>query len=154
MLSNLIRSFELKLKYEENCFFPWVMLGPYIKSRGTGGIRMSANADLITMETNVQGKTIENQWLIYGLKSEEKNIILAIWGLLGAFNYLTLSILLSGYPSHPYICTCETRKQSEDNVLVQIPNMTNIILLCFGGSGGGGPGGTLRRSQGYQIFIA
>ena len=36
---------------------------------------MSANTDLITMETNVQqGKTIENQFLIYGLKSE-KNII-------------------------------------------------------------------------------
>ena len=33
---------------------------------------MSANADLITIETNVQGKTIENQFLIYGLKSEEK----------------------------------------------------------------------------------
>ena len=46
-----------------------VMLGPYIKSRGTGGTKMSANADLITVETCVQqGKTIENQFLIYGLK--------------------------------------------------------------------------------------
>ena len=45
------------------------MLGPYIKSRGTGGTKMSANADLITVETYVQqGKTIENQFLIYGLK--------------------------------------------------------------------------------------
>ena len=37
-----------------------VMLGPYIKSRGTRGTEMSANADLITMETSmyVQGETI------------------------------------------------------------------------------------------------
>ena len=38
------------------------MLGPYIKSRGTRGTRgtkMSANADLITVETYVQqGETI------------------------------------------------------------------------------------------------
>ena len=27
------------------------MLGPYIKSRGTRGTKMSANADLITVET-------------------------------------------------------------------------------------------------------
>ena len=38
------------------CFF---MLGPYIKSRGTRGTEMSANADLITLETYVQhGETI------------------------------------------------------------------------------------------------
>ena len=30
------------------------MLGPYIKSRGTRGSKMSANADLITIETYVQ----------------------------------------------------------------------------------------------------
>ena len=36
-----------------------VLLGPYIKSRGTRGTEMSANADLITVETNVlQGETI------------------------------------------------------------------------------------------------
>ena len=37
------------------------MLGPHIKSRGIhgiGGTEMSANADLITMETYVQGETI------------------------------------------------------------------------------------------------
>ena len=44
-------------------------LGPYIKSRDTGGTKMSANADLITVETYVQqGKTIENQFYIYGPK--------------------------------------------------------------------------------------
>ena len=35
------------------------MLGPYIKSWGNGGTKMSANAALITMETYVQqGETI------------------------------------------------------------------------------------------------
>ena len=35
------------------------MLGPYIKSRGTRGTEMLANANLITVETYVQeGKTI------------------------------------------------------------------------------------------------
>ena len=35
------------------------MLGPYIKSRGTRGKKMSANADLTTVETHVQqGATI------------------------------------------------------------------------------------------------
>ena len=38
------------------------MLGPYIKSRGTRGTEMSANADLITMKTYVQqGETIWNK---------------------------------------------------------------------------------------------
>ena len=35
------------------------MLGPYIKSRGSRGTKMSANADLITVDTYVQpGETI------------------------------------------------------------------------------------------------
>ena len=35
------------------------MLGPYIKSRGSRGTEISANADLITVETYVQqGETI------------------------------------------------------------------------------------------------
>ena len=39
------------------------MLGPYIKSRGTGGTNMSANADLITLEIYVQQeKIINNQF--------------------------------------------------------------------------------------------
>ena len=40
------------------------MLGPYIQSRGT---KLSANADLITVETYVQqGEQFENQFFIYG----------------------------------------------------------------------------------------
>ena len=42
------------------------MLGPYIKSRGTRGTKMSANADLITVETYVQqGEQFENHFFIY-----------------------------------------------------------------------------------------
>ena len=56
------------------------MLGPYIKSRDTGGTKMSANADLITLEIYVQqGKTINNQFFIHGPKCAS----LAIWGALG-----------------------------------------------------------------------
>ena len=76
------------------------MLGPYIKSRVTKATKMSENADLITVETYVQqGKTIENQFFIYGPKCKFFNI----------FGYLTGhdqngSILLSSYPlTHIYV---------------------------------------------------
>ena len=51
---------------------------------------MSANGDLIIVETYVQGKTIENQFLIYGLKC---NIYIYIFGYLralGVFKFLIL----------------------------------------------------------------
>ena len=40
-------------KIDNKFFFPGVMLGPYIKSRGIMGTEMSANAAIITMETYV-----------------------------------------------------------------------------------------------------
>ena len=53
---------------------PEVLGGPYIISMGTGATKMSANPDLITMETHVQqAKTIENQFFIHGPKCE-KNV--------------------------------------------------------------------------------
>ena len=77
------------------------MLGPYIKSRGTGGTKMSANADLILVETYVQGKRIENQIFIYRPKYK----FFAIWGALwGAFNDQTGPILLSNYPLTHVLC--------------------------------------------------
>ena len=55
--SNLIRTFRVKII--KKSFFFGVMLDPYIKSRGTRGTKMSANADLTTVETYVQqGETI------------------------------------------------------------------------------------------------
>ena len=46
----------LHVKYKSNMIKKKfvVMLGPYIKSRGTRGTKISANAALITMETYVQ----------------------------------------------------------------------------------------------------
>ena len=79
------------------------MLGPYIKSRGTGGTKMSANGDLTTVETYVQGKTIENHFLIYGLKCKK----IYIFGYLrgpGVLKFLILPVLLFGYPLlHIYV---------------------------------------------------
>ena len=50
------------------------MLGPYIKSRGTGVTKMSANAD-ITVEPYVQQeKTIENQFCIIWVKNVKKKV--------------------------------------------------------------------------------
>ena len=46
------------------------MVGPYIKSRGTVGTKMSANADLIILETYVQQGN--NQFFIYGPEYEYK----------------------------------------------------------------------------------
>ena len=82
------------------------MFGPYIKSRGTGGPKMSANGDLTTVETYIQGKTIENQFLIYGLKCQN----LRGPGGIHISDSACLALRLS---SHPYLCTCEIRKQSE-----------------------------------------
>ena len=74
------------------------MLGPYIKSRGTRGTKMSANADLITVETYVQqGETI---WKPF--------FECIFWGYFGGpegvFNDQTKPILLSSYPlTHIYV---------------------------------------------------
>ena len=78
-------------------FFFLGHVGPLRKIQGYRGTKMSANADLITVETYVQqGKTIENQFLIYGLKCKKKYIFGYLRGH-GGLNYLTLPILLSGY---------------------------------------------------------
>ena len=77
------------------------MLGPYMKSRGTRGTKMSANADLITVETYVQGEQFENQFFIYGPKCK-KNVYFG--GPEGVFNGQTRPILLSSYPlTHIYV---------------------------------------------------
>ena len=84
------------------------MLGPYIESRGTRGTEMSANADLITVETYHdmynKGKQFENQFFIYWQKCK----INYIWGYLGGpegiFNDQTGPVLLSSYPlTHIYV---------------------------------------------------
>ena len=59
----MIKPFNFKNKIKKINYFIFyffgVMLGPYIKSRGTRATEMSSNAALITMETYVQqGETI------------------------------------------------------------------------------------------------
>ena len=82
------------------------MLGPYIKSRGTRGTKMSANADLITVETYVQqGETIWKPFFHLWAKMLKKFIF---WGYFGGpegvFNDQTKPILLSSYPlTHIYV---------------------------------------------------
>ena len=52
--------------------------------------------------------------------------------------------------SHPYQCTCEIRKQFDNNFLSSNPKYEkNKIKIIFMGSWG-----PLRRTQGYQIFRA
>ena len=76
------------------------MLGPYIKSRGTRGTKMSANADLITVETYVQqGETIWKPFFHLWAKMLKKMYILGVfWGPWGVFNDQIKPIFLSSYP--------------------------------------------------------
>ena len=64
-------------------------MGPYIKSRGTRGTKMSANAALITvtMEKYVQqGEQFENQFFIYKPKCKKMYILGYLGGPEGVFN--------------------------------------------------------------------
>ena len=83
------------------------MLGAYIKSRGTRGTKMSANADLITVETYVQQKeTIWKPVFHLWAKMLKKKYFGAIWGALRGwvFNDQTGPMLLSSYPlTHIYV---------------------------------------------------
>ena len=62
------------------------MLGPYINSRGTRGTKMSANADLITVETYVQqGETIWKPFL--GQNVQKMYILGVFWGPWGGLQW-------------------------------------------------------------------
>ena len=78
------------------------MLGPYIKSRGTRGTKMSANADLITVEIcTTRGNNMKT---IYGPKCLVFYIFGYFGGPEGVFNDQTGPILLSSYPlTHIYV---------------------------------------------------
>ena len=74
------------------------MLGLYIKSMGTGVNKMSVDADLFTVEIYVQqGKTIENQFFIYGPKCKQ---IVYFWLFEGAL--LGFQLFSDSYP---HLCT-------------------------------------------------
>ena len=59
------------------------MLGPYIKFRGTRGTEMSANADLVTVETYVhQGETIWKPVFHIWAKMYNWDYLGVLWGCL------------------------------------------------------------------------
>ena len=81
------------------------MVGPYIKSRGTVGTKMSANVDLITLETYVQqGKTLTTSFSYMGQNMNTNVFFLLFRGPWGpSMIVLAGSILLSRYPlTHSY----------------------------------------------------
>ena len=81
------------------------MLGPYIKSRGTRGTEMSANSDIITMETYVQqGENYLKTSFSY-MSQNVKNVYFGLFrGADGVFNNRTGHILFSNYPlTHKYV---------------------------------------------------
>ena len=108
------------------------MLGPYIKSRGSRATEMSANADLITVETYVY------------------------FGLFGGppppppewvFDEQTGPILLSSYPlTHNYV-------QSDKKFLSLNPKY-EFFFTFFHIWGSWGGGGLLRRTQVNENFRA
>ena len=83
------------------------MLGPHIKSKGTRGTKMSANADLITVETYVQqGETIwKPVFQLWAKMLKKREYILGyLGGPEGVFNDQTGPIMLSSYPlTHIYV---------------------------------------------------
>ena len=82
------------------------MLGPYIKSRGSRGTEISANTDLITVETYVgppppyiqQGETIWKPVFLCTSQNVKKKVYFGLFGgPEGVFNAQTGPILLSSY---------------------------------------------------------
>ena len=102
MLSNLIRPILVKIKnmnFSGSCWVltsnPGVLGAPKYQQMQTSSQWRHTYVQ--------QGKTIENQFLIYGPKCKRK-IFWAIWGALGEFNYQTGPILPSSYPlTHIYL---------------------------------------------------
>ena len=80
------------------------MLGPYIKSRGIRGTKMSENAALITMETYViRGNNLKNSFSYMSQNVFFFYILGYLGGPEGVFNDQTGPILLSSYPlTHIY----------------------------------------------------
>ena len=72
------------------------MLGPYIKSRGTRGTKMSANADLTQWRHMYnKGKQFENQVFIYGPKCKKNVYFGDILGALRGSSMIRLGLSCS-----------------------------------------------------------
>ena len=81
-------------------------VGPLHKIQGYQGTEISADADLITVETYVQqGETIlKNSFSYIGQDVKKMYILGYLGGLEGIFNDQTGPVLLSSYPlTHIYV---------------------------------------------------
>ena len=130
-----------------------VMLGPYIKSRVTRAIKMSSNAALITMETNVQqGETIWKP--VFHIWTKMFFFFLLFRGPGGGLQLSDWAYLAFQLSSHPYLCsTCQIRKQS-DKKFLSLNLKYEKIYYFFHIWGGGGPGGPLCQTQVNENFRA
>ena len=109
-----------------------------------------------------KGKQFENQFFIYEPKCKTICIFWAIWGALGGggVQCSDWAYLLFQLSSHPYICTCQIRKQSDKKCLSLNPKYECFTFFIFGGSWGAltlNPGerkfqGSKISSQSRQIY--
>ena len=122
------------------------MLGPYIKFRGS----LPGSPKCQQMQTSSQwrhmyknGKQLETSFSYLGQNVKNMYIFGYFKGP-GGGGASIIRLDLSCFPAisthHPYPCTCEIRKQSDKNFLVQIQKYeTNIMFLylCVLVGGGG-----------------
>ena len=114
---------------------------------------MSANADLITVETYVhKGKQLKTS-----LSYLDQNVyFLAIWGAQGGgggHSMIRLSLSWSPAiisPISMYMWNKDSNLKRTSKIKIQ--NMKNIYIFYI--FGGGVLGGALHQTQGYQIFRA
>ena len=99
-----------------------------------------------------QEETFENQFFIYGPKCNKIHILGYLGGPEGVFNNQTTSILLCGYPltiAHPFLCTCQIRKQSDKKFLSLNPTYEKYILFSYLG----GPGVNFRSVRPHHKAV-
>ena len=98
-----------------------------------------------------KGKQFENHFFIYGPKCKQNIYFGLFGGPWGGLQWLDWAYLAFQLSSHPYLCSCQIRKQSDKKFLSLNQKYEKNIVFC---SYLGGPGGPLCRPQAYQIFRA
>ena len=85
-----------------------------------------------------KGKQFENHFFIYGPNVKKMYILGLFWGPWEGLQWSDWAYLSLQLSSHPYLCTCEIRKQSDKTFLSLNPKYEKIIFFfIFGGSWGG-----------------
>ena len=129
------------------------MLGPYIKSRGTRATEMSSkcsphhNGDICTTRGNNLKTSFSDT-----SQNVQINVYFGLFrGPLGGLQWSDWAYLAFQPPSHPYPCTCQIRKQSDQKFLSLNPKYEkNIYFFSYLG----GPGGPLCQTQVNENFRA